>query len=86
MMRDSNELPINEAGAQGANPLDDLIAPETKLLPKATIRPTIRLTDRAKKVKKTPTFSIGEMLPWKGVWFKVSEIDQTGIKLQPVSK
>lgn len=53
------------------------VASEVKSKPQATApKVLLKYTDRAKKLKKAPpTFTVGELLPWKGIWFEIVNID-----------
>jgi hypothetical protein len=60
-----------------AIPPDEATAPETKSF--------VKQTKKAKKKNKMlPTISVGELLPWKGVWWRVVGIDNGILQLQVV--
>lgn len=57
---------------------------KSKVEPSASQKLQIRRTERAKKVHKPPpTYTVGELFPWKGIWFQLAQIteDQAGTKL-----
>ena len=41
---------------------------------------------KSKGPKGNPVFTVGELLPWKGWWFIISEINEKGILLTPKKK
>lgn len=57
-----------------------LEATSTSEVPKAIVSFT---TNAKKRGKTSPTFTVGELMPWKGVWFKVVYVSKSGIFLQP---
>lgn len=40
------------------------------------------LAEKKKGDKGNTIFTIGELLPWKGVWFRVATIDHEGLYLK----
>ena len=42
-----------------------------------------RTTNAKKKEKPLPTFTVGELLPWKGAWFRLVAIQGDILYLKP---
>lgn len=46
--------------------------------------PQVEVVTKAPQTSKTPLFQVGEMLPWKGCWFKVKEVKEHELTLEVV--
>lgn len=63
------------------------VADETTSSSKAAPKFTYKRTLKAiKKQKSLPTFTQGEMFPWKGVWFRVVGTTEAGLVINPVTE